>query len=453
MKLLFFKPSLKTLLSFIIIWFISAQAYSQIQIEIQNAPHQLYYLQQIKGDRITTLDSLMIEDNTLLFNWKDSYLRGMYRLFDGERELLFVADYQPVVLATVYPELQEHLLIKKSLSNQLWFSYLKAKERSYRNLDLLNPIINWYDKESAFYRLALEEFENQQDLLPALIQENKSQYPSAWIHSFIDADIKPNLPLGLSLEEQGDFFKRHWFDQVDWYDNDLMNANILTNKITEYLGLYADRNMDKAQLQMAFKYAVDQVIPLTQDNDEMYAFVMDYLVRGFERFNFEEVILHIALNYPPPVERCENEGRKSEALARLEKYESMQIGQIAMDFKLPGLEGDTIQLSQTDRDKILIVFWASWCPHCQKLIPQLQDWYTEAKQKEWQIYAISIDTDKQELDDFMQANRIKIPVLCDFKGWDTQTAIDYNIYATPTMIVLDKDLKILAKPVRISELE
>ena len=451
MKLLFLRYSLKFLLS-LIIWFISAPAYSQIQIEVQNSPSKIYYLQQVKGDRLIMVDSLLVENDNLLFEWKDSYLQGMYRLFDGEHELLFMADNMPIVLYTVYPELQEQLIIKESLSNHIWFEYLEVKKRTYENLDLLNPIVNWYDKDSEYYQITLNEFKKQQNTLPLWLDEQSKKYKELLAIKFIQADLKPLLPQGLSIQEQQEFFKQHWFDQVDWHDQDLIHSDILTNKITEYLGLYANRNMQKAELQMAFKYAVDQIIPLSQDDNEMYAFVLDYLVRGFERFNFEDVILHIAINYPPPTEQCENEERKSEALNRLAKYESMQIGQKATDFILPNLQGEDIQLSSQSKEKILLVFWASWCPHCKELIPKLQEWYSQENQKSWQVFAISIDTENDDLESYLSTHDINLPVLCDFKGWDTQAALDYNIYATPTMIVLDKDLKILSKPLGIYDL-
>ena len=446
------KYLLKNILVVLILCF-TLPTFAIIDINIKNAPESIFYLQQIKGDRLVTLDSALILNEHLQFSWKSNYLPGMYRVYSGDNSLLFLASEKEVVLQTTWPKLQENLLINQSKENELWFAYLEIKEQSYRHLDLLNPIINWYDKDSDFYDSALKEFQNQQNSLPLWIKEQAKNHPNYLAIQLMQSDIKPELPMGLSLEAQKAFLIKHWFDHVDWYNTNLKNTDIITNKITEYLGLFADRTKSKAELEMAFKYAVDQVIPLVEDNNDMYAFVLDYLIRGFERYGFEEVILHIALNYTPPSEQCENEERKSEALARLEKYEAMQIGQTAMDFVLPNLQGEDIKLSATKKDKILIVFWASWCPHCKELIKELNVWYTPEKQALWQVYALSIDEDKQELKDFVSAQNIQLPILCNYMGWDTQAVIDYNIYATPTMIVLNKELEIIDKPVRISELK
>ena len=443
--------SIQTLI--LILLFFQTGLQAQIQIKIDQAPDATFYLQQIKGDRAYTLDSLPMEQNEIQFSWKPNYTPGMYQVYSGNSSLVFLATKESIIMETAWPYLQDSLKIVQSDENKIWASYLEKKVVSYQHLDLLNPILSWYDKESAFYDLALKEFDQQQKVLSVWIEElQKKDSKNSLALRYAQADLKPALPLELSLKEQQAYFKEHWFDGVDWYDNDLIHSDILSNKMTEYLGLYADRNMDKAMLQLAFKYAVDQIIPLTKANNDMYAFVLDYLVRGFERYNFEEVILHIALNYPPPSEQCENEERKSEALARLGKYESMQIGQKAADFSLPNLQGEMIRLSENTKEKILLVFWASWCPHCQTLIPQLQEWYTPEKQEKWQIYTISIDTEEPKLEAFLQAKGIKIPVLCDYKGWDTQAALNYNIYATPTMIVLDEGLTIMRKPTHISDL-
>ncbi|OYT15057.1 MAG: hypothetical protein B7C24_15035 [Bacteroidetes bacterium 4572_77] len=286
-----FKKIVKAnLLKSILVFFVGCfalPAFAIIDISIKNSPNTTFYLQRIKGDRLFTLDSMQIVDGQIKFSWKAPYQAGMYRVYSGENSLYFLATEEDVILETKWPQLQGNLHIVQSKENEQWFSYLSLKKQTYQHLDLLNPIITWYDKDSDFYGIALQEFQKQQAAISLWIKDQKKDSTAYLAMQIIHSDIKPELPMGLSLEEQKEFFKEHWFAHVDWYDNDLINTNILTEKITEYLGLYADRNRSKAELQMAFKYAVDQLIPKVENNDEMYAFVLDYLLRGFERFNLE----------------------------------------------------------------------------------------------------------------------------------------------------------------------
>ncbi len=442
--------SLNLVLVFTLFTIVNLEA--QIKIHVKNPNQQFYYLQQIKGDRIITLDSLQVDINHLDFSWETNYQQGQYRVVNGENKVVFWANEQEIQLQINDPFEQKSLVVINSIENQIWLEYIEFKNINYQNLDLLNPIINWYDKDSEFYQIAYQEFNKQQGLLPAFVRQKGNKYQNNFILPFIQADLKPTLPMGLTFNEQKAYLQQHWFDGVDWLENSLINSDILTTKITEYLGLYADKNQSKGMLELAFKYAVDQIIPKTQDNPEMYAFVIDYLVRGFERYQLEEVIIHIAKNYPTPEQQCENEERKSEALARLEKYESMQIGQTAPNIELSNVNGENVNVSETAKENILIVFWASWCPHCKTLIPKIQDWYTTEKQETWQVYTISIDTEKKELESFLNLKNIHLETLCNYKGWDTQAAIDYNIYATPTMIVLDRNLNIVSKPTNMMDL-
>lgn len=56
---------------------------------------------------------------------------------------------------------------------------------------------------------------------------------------------------------------------------------------------------------------------------------------------------------------------------------------------------------------------------------------------------ISIDTDKAAFETYYKD--APFITFCDAKGWETQAAKDYNVFATPTYILLDNKLKILAK--------
>ncbi|MCF8374048.1 MAG: thioredoxin family protein [Bacteroidales bacterium] len=42
---------------------------------------------------------------------------------------------------------------------------------------------------------------------------------------------------------------------------------------------------------------------------------------------------------------------------------------------------------------------------------------------------------------------------CDTKSWSSKVVSDYNIYATPTIILLDKDRKILSKPITLQAIK
>ena len=67
--------------------------------------------------------------------------------------------------------------------------------------------------------------------------------------------------------------------------------------------------------------------------------------------------------------------------------------------------------------------------------------------------AISIDSSRNDWINFIKTNNLNWLNVSDLKGWDGQAAIDYCIYATPTMFLVDKQLKIIAKPMTIDDVK
>ena len=69
------------------------------------------------------------------------------------------------------------------------------------------------------------------------------------------------------------------------------------------------------------------------------------------------------------------------------------------------------------------------------------------------VVAISLDSSKPEWQAAVKSLEIESWTnLSDLKKWDGEVVMNYNIYATPTMFIIDKERKILAKPLTIQDL-
>ena len=69
-----------------------------------------------------------------------------------------------------------------------------------------------------------------------------------------------------------------------------------------------------------------------------------------------------------------------------------------------------------------------------------------------EVVAISLDSNSLTWVDFVKSGNYNWINCADFAGWEGKAAQDYYVYATPTMLLLDKDKKILGKPKTIKEL-
>lgn len=49
--------------------------------------------------------------------------------------------------------------------------------------------------------------------------------------------------------------------------------------------------------------------------------------------------------------------------------------QPAPDFSLPGLNGETVHLSDLKRQVVLVNLWVTWCPPCKAEMPAINAYY------------------------------------------------------------------------------
>jgi len=75
---------------------------------------------------------------------------------------------------------------------------------------------------------------------------------------------------------------------------------------------------------------------------------------------------------------------------------------------------------------------------------QLVKLYSKYKSKGFEIFGVSLD---QNIKDWVKAiakDKISWPQVIDDRGWEAQTAIDWNIYQIPTSYLINKDGTIIS---------
>jgi peroxiredoxin len=112
------------------------------------------------------------------------------------------------------------------------------------------------------------------------------------------------------------------------------------------------------------------------------------------------------------------------------------VGNVAPDFQLQNLNGQSITLSSLKGNPVLINFWATWCQPCASEMPYLQKINNEWSDKGLVVLAINWGESASEVGQFLQANNLSLPVLLDTKK---AAAEKYGVRAFPTTFFIDKD--------------
>jgi thiol-disulfide isomerase/thioredoxin len=404
------------------------------------------------GDKHSFVDSTRTDGN----GWFSLEMHpeapaGLYSLAIGNAPLFnFIYNDEDIVLKYDPSglSLPEFIL---SAENLIYYDYLVRDDNYRRKAGMLKDILQYYPQRDSFYLYTSGHFHGVQKAYREYTDKILSEYPQTLVSHIVRSDRPVQVPAGIDWKNYLDFNRGHYLDEVDFSDTTLMKTNVFTAKAIDYLGFYSLSGNNKELQEEYFTRAVDTLLHRAMVNGKVYDFLMQYLIEGFEMYGFDRVITHIAANYEP-ANSCVNEDRKSELQKRMESLRKLAAGNIAPDVSIVDAEGNKTLLSDIDNDIKVVLFWASWCPHCRQMIPGLVDLYNNPEMGDFELIAISIDTSASDYNEALQEFDTPWINYSDLKGWETKAATDYSIYATPTMFVLDRDLSILARPVSVSDL-
>jgi thiol-disulfide isomerase/thioredoxin len=120
----------------------------------------------------------------------------------------------------------------------------------------------------------------------------------------------------------------------------------------------------------------------------------------------------------------------------------------APDFKLMGIDGNNLKLSDYKGKVLIVDFWATWCPPCRKGIPDLIELKRKYGANGFEVIGVSVDTDtKGDVIPFVQQNGINYPVVYG----DTDVTDRFGgINSIPSSFVIDKNGIIVASYVGLT---
>jgi peroxiredoxin len=429
------------------------QAQNKIEGTIERYDGKKVFLMSIYGERTKAIDSVTTDSAGHFSFVVSNRLPGMYRVQWAKDAMVdLVWNNEDVKFVTTSKNPEDSLRVISSLENRINQDYSKLDRINQSKLQLLMPVVDYYPVKDAFYASVTREMEyvqrSQQNFLDSLVK----LYPNSFAVRVAKVYQAPFIPAGLNKEDRIAFLKQHYFDQVNFSDTALLRSMVFVNKAIAYLSIYSNNRMSQKQLEAEFIRAVTLMLGAASVNPVVYKFWLDYLVGGFDKYHFDEVITYIADNFQDP-SSCEDQGRKSALQKKLDTFKKIAIGKISPDMTVPDAKGKPVTLSGINSEFTLVLFYASTCPHCVAMTPRLKELYEKQQPKRFEVMAVSIDTSRAEWTGFLKEQKLTWINVSDLKGFGGQPADDFNIYATPTMFLLDREKKILSKPVSLMELE
>ncbi len=152
---------------------------------------------------------------------------------------------------------------------------------------------------------------------------------------------------------------------------------------------------------------------------------------------------------------------KAKKISKDDKLMAVWIGMMDANAKrveLPGkvmdVQGKTITGEDFDiksyRGKVtLVYFWASWEPSVKHEYLYMKKLYLDYREKGFEIVAVSVDDDREKLEAFIREYEVPWVNLWDEENRTAPVAAtEHGISAIPTLILLDRDGKVVSLEAR-----
>ncbi|CAM3905411.1 peroxiredoxin family protein [Mesobacillus thioparans] len=121
------------------------------------------------------------------------------------------------------------------------------------------------------------------------------------------------------------------------------------------------------------------------------------------------------------------------------KLSSLKEGAEAPELELKTLEGETIKLSDYRGKRVILNFWATWCPPCKAEMPHMQNFYEDYHDQGVEILAVnltSMDKGVDEVQKFVDEYGLTFTIPLDEEGTAGTT---YQAFTIPTSYILDEN--------------
>ncbi|MFC7394333.1 TlpA disulfide reductase family protein [Scopulibacillus cellulosilyticus] len=116
----------------------------------------------------------------------------------------------------------------------------------------------------------------------------------------------------------------------------------------------------------------------------------------------------------------------------------------APNFELTDLQTqEKVKLSDFEGKPVMITFWVSWCPDCQKDLPKKVEFYQSLNKDELAFLTVNVtgrEGTEKDGPQFAREHELPFPILLD-EGTKTYDA--YNCSSVPTTVIMDQQHQII----------
>ncbi len=285
-----------------------------------------------------------------------------------------------------------------------------------------------------------------------------NDYPDSFMSVLVKAMKQPEIP---DIEVPHDaknpdsvrwtmrynYNREYYFNNIDFSDERLLRTPLLHNRLDSFFNRFLQQHPDSIIPE------ADRVVELAKANEEVYRYVLVYLLNNFERssvMGLDEVFVHLAEKYYLSGEApWASDDMLKRLRDRVERIKPNLIGRTARDMSMLKTDGSEISLHDVDAEYIIIYFYEPECSFCKQVTPELQQLQDEFSNRGVEVFAVYILGYQDEWEKYISENNLENWINVYDPQHNSNFRFYYDIHSVPTLYLLDSDKTITAKNIGI----
>ena len=330
---------------------------------------------------------------------------------------------------------QVRYAVKEGSLGYQFQSIVQTRSLIFRQREALNYMVSLYPPNSRQDIWLREEWANTHKSLDSIQQVIKN-IKSDLVHYYFEIDAKM---MSQRQPEATVAAMKPFFD-IDFADSRLFKSGQIRPLIDQQIKLLAALGTAKGiavQDEMTHKMIDHIVNGLSKGDERNTPSVLSYLINGFTNDNRADYTAYLSEKSLSLVSCALND---KDLEMKLKQNGLLKVGSQMSDIDFSTVKAPIKKLSDIKAEHIVLLFWSSECSHCQEELPKFKRLYPLLKAKGIELIAISMDDNKAHYEEAIK-DLVWINV-CDFKSINSPLVKDYYITSTPSVFMVNKDLKL-----------
>jgi thiol-disulfide isomerase/thioredoxin len=411
------------------------------------------------GTQIYAKDTAQIDaTGKFVFSGDKPLLGGVYEIVFPDRKNLFrllITDDQRFSFQCDTTDLIGSAKITGSRDNELFYQFqkfMREKELQYKQLK---------DKKVAESDKRYKELQDQRKAFyDKFMLDNGDSFTVKLFKTSAEPEIPP-APKKADGKIDSlwifNYYKAHFWDSFDFTDERMLQTPFLEQKLKRYFQDLTIQSEDSINKEA--DYVVGKAI--AGNKKDLIAYCIWFITNQYENAKVvgtEGVFVHMAEKYYfTGIMPVSDTSTIKNIRERVKVLKPLLVNKIIPDIGIMSYRAaDRLEyIHGIKADYQVVFFYSPTCGHCRESAPKLKTLQEKLYTQGVEIMTISVDGSEDEWRKFIK--EFKLENLTNGYGLVASRQVvyrsDYDVFSTPTIYILDKSKKIIARRLGVEDIE